>query len=61
MEKPKVLDRLGGFKPTRKRRQQMGLLTGPAGLYNKSIFFLKYFKGSFISYPKQKKYITTNK
>ena len=55
MEKPKVLDRVGGFQPTRNHRQQMGLLTGPAGPYNKSIYIYIYiYEGSFTSYHRQK-------
>lgn len=52
VEKPMVLDRVGGFKPTRKHRQQMGLLTGPAGPYNtygfcKSILKRQFYPQSF--------------
>lgn len=49
VEKPKVLDRVGGFKPTRKHRQQMGLLTGPAGPYNTYGFCKSIWKRQF--YP----------
>ena len=57
MEKPKVLDRVGGFQPTRNHRQQMGLLTGPAGPYNKSIYIYIYiyFKGVLLPIISKKK------
>ena len=32
-KKPKVLDRLGGFQPTRKPNPQMGIFTVPSGPY----------------------------